>query len=152
MVLVVSLNPQTVEACLKSVGREADRGGKEKKFKNIFDQRLGLDCLPPDYSLHGLCCPPLENFEDARKEYQLVRLPPYYKVKWKLPGPRPQGPPSIMRLIWGYIKVCSVDLNELCSANIRNLFGSNYFQILTGWIRLPHCSRVILVYHVVTAS
>ena len=117
MVLVVSLVPQAVEACLRNLDRtrpaegtkEVAKEGTQEKFTLIPHQGLGLEYLPHQYiKWHGgFRRPP--NHHPTRKanktkiglwyflswlfegedepthpkdEYMLVRLPPYYKVKW----------------------------------------------------------------------
>ena len=130
MVLVVSLVPQAVEACLKNLDRTNPAKGTEKVAKEgtketftlISHKGLGLEHLPRHYiKWHGVCHPPRKDpprndhprndhptgeAEKAKKglwdplswlfeggdepanlekdEYMLVRLPPYYKVKWNL--------------------------------------------------------------------
>ena len=129
MVLVVSPDPQPVELCLRNVDRTRKPmdGGN---FENIDHHGLGLENLPRHYiKLHGICHPPRfvgaetekenkRNAKEAKEQYQLVRLPPYYEVEWNpnRPGGDEKSPKfqqskynnrqSCVEMIMDCMKVC----------------------------------------------
>ena len=106
MVLVVSLDPQSVGACLRNEGRR--RFPESGETVSRIDHRgLGLENLPRHYiKWHGVCHPPpnppprdkpeagkegeamLPSPPPEKDQYCLVRLPPYYKVQWNLEHPK----------------------------------------------------------------
>ena len=87
---------------------EREGGAGEEEFKLIHHKGLGLEHLPRRFiKRHGVCHPPPNGHPSAteknkktdclswllgdevdpvnpKDEYMLVRLPPYYKVKWNL--------------------------------------------------------------------
>ena len=99
MVLVVSLDSQITEACLRNVYRKRNLA-KGAEVAIINHNGLGLENLPRHFiKWHGVCHPP--RCVDARtgepdkaaataakEQYGLVRLPPYYAVQWNPNHPK----------------------------------------------------------------
>ena len=103
---------------------------KGGSFEDIDHRELGLEGLPRRLTrLHGLCHPPRcvgaeteeenkRNTREAKEQYHLVRLPPYYKVEWNpnRPGGDEKSPKfqqskynnrqSCVEMIMDCMKVC----------------------------------------------
>ena len=90
------------------------------KIERLEHGGLGLEIVRRPFTrLHGICHPPRcsdpEDAKEAKGQYTLVRLPPYYKVRWNLDhlkgGHTVQETKYNNRLSfwekrWDFIKVC----------------------------------------------